>query len=171
MVDWDDDGWLDLVMLDPAGYLALYTRRPTPQGWMLDPPQRLFHSLDYRAMDARHRIVDPQPGPLQLNQGRAGASGRRKLAVVDWDGDGQRDILVNSTSAHWLRNERQEDHNIYLRDLGPLSERDVQGHSTSPSTVDFDGDGRPELILGAEDGRIYYQGRLPLDHTDPQTKR
>lgn len=161
MVDWDEDGWLDVVMLDPAGYLALYPRRRTPQGWMLAPPRRLFHGLDYQATDARHRVQDPQPGQLQLNQGRAGASGRRKLTIVDWDGDGHRDVLVNSTSAHWLRNERQEGHNIYLRDLGPLSDRDVQGHSTSPTTVDFDGDGRPELILGAEDGRLYYQPREP----------
>jgi len=159
MVDWDGDGSQDLVMLDPEGFLALYPRRRTPQGWMLGAPERIFHGLDYRAMDARHRILDPQPGPLQLNQGRAGASGRRKLTIVDWDGDGRQDVLVNSANAHWLRNESQDNPNIYLRDRGPLSDRDVQGHSTSPTTVDFDGDGRPELILGAEDGRIYYQPR------------
>jgi len=161
MVDWDGDGWQDLVMLDPAGYLALYPRRLAPQGPMLGPPQRIFHGLDYSETDARHRVQDPKPGPLRLNQGSAGASGRRKIAVVDWDGDGRRDVLVNSTSAHWLRNESEADPNIYLRDLGPLSNRNVQGHSTSPATVDFNGDGLPELILGAEDGRIYYQGRPP----------
>ena len=45
-----------------------------------------------------------KPGePLRLNAGIAGKSGRRKLCIVDWDGDGTLDMLLNSANANVLR--------------------------------------------------------------------
>jgi hypothetical protein len=35
----------------------------------------------------------------------------------------------------------------------------VAGHTSSPTIVDFNNDGKPELIVGAEDGRLYYAPR------------
>jgi len=37
------------------------------------------------------------------------------------------------------------------------------GHSTSPTTVDWNKDGVPDLLIGAEDGFFYY---LPRDSWD-----
>ncbi len=155
MVDWDRDGLMDLVMLDHEGYLAWYQRQQVGDERVLLPPQRIFYGNNLSVADSRHRIQNANPGPLQLNQGRAGASGRRKLAVVDWDGDGHLDVLVNSENANWLRNLGREGPEVWLEDRGPLSKSNVQGHTTSPGTVDFNGDGIPELIIGAENGRIY----------------
>ena len=39
--------------------------------------------------------------------------------------------------------------------------RRIARHSTSPTPTDFDGDGIPELVLGAEDGFIYRLGNRP----------
>lgn len=158
-VDWNRDGLTDLVMLDHEGYLAWYPRAQQGNAAVLLPPKRIFVGADYQATDARHRVTKSGRGLLRLNQGRAGSSGRRKLCVTDWDGDGQWDVLVNSTSAHRLVAEPIEDGRVLLHDLGPLTERNVQGHSTSPGVVDFNQDGLPELIVGAEDGRIYYLSR------------
>ncbi len=159
MVDWDGDGLMDLVMLDAEGYLTWYQRHKTDEGLCLSPPQRIFHGLNLSRTDSRHRIQDAEPGVLQLNSGRAGGSGRRKLCVVDWDSDGRLDVIVNSENANWLRQERSDEVGVWLRDQGPLSTSNVQGHSTSPATVDFNNDGIPDLIVGAEDGRIYYGPR------------
>ena len=44
----------------------------------------------------------------------------------------------------------------------PLSEMSVHfppvlaGHTTSPTTVDWDGNGVPDLIIGGEDGFLHY---------------
>jgi hypothetical protein len=44
---------------------------------------------------------------------------------------------------------------VLLRDLGPVGDRALAGHTTSPTTVDWDGDGVRDLLLGAEDGFFY----------------
>ena len=145
VVDFNGDNLNDLVMLDHEGYLCLYRRNQTDGSMVLSPPVRVF--------------IDADGAPIRLNDGRAGRSGRRKLSVVDWDADGRLDVLVNSTSANWLRNVETRDGRHVLQDMGPLSETNVSGHTSSPTTVGFNGDGKPELLVGAEDGFLYYLPR------------
>jgi len=147
VADWDKDGLNDLVMLDHEGYLAWFRRtRIDGELWLL-PGRRSF--------------VDEGGKPLRLNANAAGRSGRRKLCLVDWDRDGRRDLLVNSASIDWYRNLGERDGNTVLKKIGPLARQRLAGHTTSPTTVDWNGDGRPELLIGAEDGHLYY-----LPHSD-----
>jgi hypothetical protein len=44
----------------------------------------------------------------------------------------------------------------YFRDLGLLVNENIEGHDVSPTTVDFDGNGIPDFVGGAEDGRFYF---------------
>jgi len=141
-VDWNDDGLVDLVMLDHEGYLAYFERARIDGKTVLLPPRRAF--------------CDEQGRPLRLSQGKAGASGRRKLCVVDWDGDGRRDFLVNSSSANLLRQVGFQDGRWLFKDDGPLVRQNIEGHDVSPAVVDFDGDGVPDFVGGAEDGRFYF---------------
>lgn len=143
VVDFDGDGLNDLVMLDHEGYLALFARRRQQGKLVLLPGDRLF--------------VDTDGAPLRLNPRRAGKSGRRKLQIIDWDGDGRLDLLVNSVNANLLRNVETRDGKIVLEDRGPLAARKVSGHSSSPATVDWNEDGIPDLLVAAEDGHFYYK--------------
>jgi predicted neuraminidase len=43
-----------------------------------------------------------------------------------------------------------------MKAVGDLADRDVSGHTCSPAIGDLDGSGKPGLLLGAEDGRLYY---------------
>ena len=88
---------------------------------------------------------------------------RRKLEFADWDGDGRFDILVNSSNANLLLQVGQRDGQWVFRDAGPLATRNIEGHDVSPATVDFDDDGVPDFLGGAEDGRFYHlkQTRAP----------
>ena len=89
--------------------------------------------------------------------GSAGGSGRRKIWTTDWNGDGKLYLLVNSTNANLLLQTGHEQGKWTFTDTGPLVKQSIQGHTTSPTVVDFNGDGIPDYLGGAEDGRLYYQ--------------
>ncbi|MDP6558183.1 MAG: sulfatase-like hydrolase/transferase, partial [Pirellulaceae bacterium] len=143
VIDLDQDGLNDLVMLDHEGYLAFF-RRARGNGRLLLAP-------------GRRVLFDAAGKPLRLNQREAGKSGRRKFCFADWDGDGKIDLLVNTRSVNLLRNVSTKPDQWRFSDEGPLDERHLAGHTTSPTVVDWDHDGRPDLLTGAEDGHFYYQ--------------
>ncbi|MEO1524754.1 MAG: exo-alpha-sialidase [Planctomycetota bacterium] len=132
--DFDGDSKIDLVLLDQEGFLTLRSN--------LGPAQRVF--------------IDESEQLLQLNPKSCGASGRVKLAVVDWDSDGRLDVLVNSENATWYRNCETRGGRYVLKRVGNLAKRNVAGHTSSPAVCDFDGDGQPDLLIGAENGRLYH---------------
>ncbi len=142
LADWNNDGLLDLAMLDHEGFLSLFERRKIDGQLKLMPPHRAF--------------LDENEKPLLLNGGRAGKSGRRKLCATDWDGDGKLDLLVNSENANWLRQMESRDGTWPFKDMGKLDSRNIASHDVSPTTVDWDGDGVPDFLGGAEDGFFYF---------------
>ncbi len=141
-VDWNKDGLMDLVMLDQEGCLAFFERAKRDGKLVLLPPQRV--------------LCDEKGAPLRLNAGLAGKSGRRKICIVDWDGDGKLDILLNAANAKFLRQEEAREGKWFFKDMGLLVEQNIEGHDVSPTVVDFNGDGIPDFLGGAEDGHFYY---------------
>ncbi|MHC4400756.1 MAG: FG-GAP repeat domain-containing protein [Planctomycetota bacterium] len=156
VADLTGDGLVDLVMLDHEGFLALYERKKADGKLVLLPPKRVFQSEGPSVFNSRHDGQNKEPGPLRLNDGVAGRSGRRKLCFADWDGDGRADLLVNSRNVDWLRNLGERNGHVVLQPMGPLAARRLAGHTTSPTVVDWNGDGVPDLLVGAEDGFFYY---------------
>ncbi|QDU82891.1 FG-GAP repeat protein [Polystyrenella longa] len=143
MVDFNEDGLMDLVMLDHEGYFAFFERTQQDGQMKLQPGKRIF--------------VDENGELFQPNPKRAGGSGRRKIQIVDWNGDGKLDVLMNSINADLYLNEGTKDGKVVLSHQGPLAERKVSGHSSSPTVVDWNKDGIPDLLVGAEDGHLYYK--------------
>jgi FG-GAP-like repeat len=140
--DFNRDGLPDLGMLDHEGYLAFFEREKRDGKLLLKAPRRAF--------------VDEKGSPLRLNAGTAGKSGRRKLCVADWDGDGKFDFLLNSSNADFLQQVGERDGVWIFRNSGTLAKKNIEGHDVSPAVVDFDGDGVPDFLGGAEDGRFYF---------------
>lgn len=140
--DFNRDGLPDLAVLDTEGYLAFFERARRDGRLVLLPPRRAF--------------CDEQGQPLRLTAARAGGSGRRKLCVTDWDGDGRFDFLLNSANADFLRQVGERDGRWLFRRAGSLAEQNIEGHDVSPAVVDFDGNGIPDFLGGAEDGRFYF---------------
>jgi len=141
-VDWNHDGLTDLVMLDQEGCLAFFERAKLDGKLVVLPPKRV--------------LCDEKGEPLLLSKGTAGKSGRRKICIVDWDGDGKLDILLNSSSANFLRQVNARDGKWFFQDMGALVQQNIEGHDVSPTVVDFNADGIPDFLGGAEDGRFYY---------------
>jgi hypothetical protein len=142
-VDWNRDGLTDLVMLDHEGQLAFFERAKEKGGVVLLPGKQIF--------------VDEAGQPINLIRGPAGKSGRRKLEITDWDGDGMQDILFNGENADFYRNLGERDGKVMLKNRGTMDARKVSGHTSSPTLVDWDGNGVPDLLVGSEDGRLYYK--------------
>jgi hypothetical protein len=99
---------------------------------------------------------------LRLNDGVFGRSGRRTFCVVDWDGDGKTDILLNSVpNVNFFRALGRDAQGRWMfRDEGPVSTHVLAGHATKPTVADWNKDGVPELLIGAEDG-FFYQVKNP----------
>lgn len=133
-VDFDGDEELDLVLLDQEGYLTLRSAG--------GKAQRIF--------------IDEDNNAIRLTTKTCGGSGRVKLAMVDWDGDSRLDLLVNSQNATWYRNCEDRGDKVVLKEIGDLARRNVAGHTSSPAACDFNRDGKPDLLVGSENGRIYH---------------
>ena len=156
VVDLTGDGLNDLVMLDVEGFLALFERKKIDGRLCLLPPARVFRGQGPSVFSSNHGVQSDQSGPLQLNDGIAGGSGRRKLCFADWDSDGRLDLLVNSRNVDLMKNLGKQEGSIVLEQVGPLDSRRLAGHTTSPTVVDWDADGVPDLLVGGEDGFFYY---------------
>ena len=123
---------------------------------MLSPGRRIFEGTTTFSYIGRHEIADSTSGLLQLNARLDGGSGRRKFTVVDWDQDGDMDLLVNSDKVSWMRNDGLRDGKVLFTDVGMLGALKLAGHTTSPTIVDWNQDGIPDVLAGAEDGHFYY---------------
>jgi len=140
--DWNEDGLNDLIMLDHEGYLAFF--------------ERIKEDGELKLLPGKHIFQNEKNQPLQLNIKSAGGSGRRKLSIVDWDLDGKLDLLVNSKNVDFYQNISSTNGNTVFKNRGMINNHILAGHSTSPTTVDWDKNGIPDLLLGAEDGYFYF---------------
>ena len=156
VTDWNKDGLNDLIMLDHQGYLAFFERAKEGGQLILLPGKRIFTAASASVADNQENAGNQIATLLQLNNGQAGKSGRRKFCLTDWDGDGQIDLLVNSRNIDLFRGQGYKNDRYHFIQTGALDTTRLAGHTTSPTIVDWNKDDIPDLLIGAEDGCFYY---------------
>ncbi len=96
--------------------------------------------------------IETYPNVFTLAVEHADAPLRWMFEISDWRNDSREIVafllLLKQTDAR--------DGRSYFRDAGLLVQDNIEGHDVSPTTVDFNGDGVPDFLGGAEDGRFYY---------------
>ncbi|HEU0140142.1 MAG TPA: VCBS repeat-containing protein [Bryobacteraceae bacterium] len=139
--DFDGDGQKDLLALDPEGMLTLYRRSGA------------------REVQAGKRILDQNNSPIKLD-GKGRETGRAMLAVMDWDEDGKLDLIAgnaieNFDGLRWYRNIGTNTKWVLARQPN-LALNLPWNHYHQIEPVDWNRDGKLDLIAGSEGGWVYY---------------
>jgi len=146
--DWDADGDIDVVCPDYKGVVTLYTNEGG-------------QPLQFRSKT-----------PLRLDDGkvfsgkRPSTSARTKFAAVDWDGDGDYDLMLGDFSAiYFHRNVGDQSHPVFKNEGllkfqgGKPFKRMVSEHSMGITFADLDADGKADLIVGSDTGFLFFYPR------------
>ncbi|OHB81404.1 MAG: hypothetical protein A2W31_08640 [Planctomycetes bacterium RBG_16_64_10] len=145
LTDWNNDGAGDLVLGALDGKIRLYLNEGTP--------------------------IEPDFLSATILQGLAGdlvvPAGRSSPAVMDLDGDGKKDLLVGNTNGEILfyRNEGTDaapSFAAYEQVVADGIPIDLPGSARSrPYLTDWIGDGLPDLLIGAGDGKVHLFQMVP----------
>jgi len=159
-IDWNGDGLVDLVMVDPDGYLALYERRRAADGTLhLLPGKRVFRGQGVSVFDQQGQPMNHEDGLLRLNGQPGGSSGRRTYCFMDWDGDGIPDLMVNSMpNIDFLKGKGRDAQGNWVFEYrgAVVPDQPLARHSTCATAVHWADPKRADLVFGAEDGFFYY---------------
>ena len=155
--DWDGDGDQDLFVSfcdgPEYGYVVLFENVTEPGG------QLTFAN--------RGRILTESGKPI-------GDDWFAAVTVVDWDGDGKRDLIVTRDNhIEFLRNTGADDDcsNIRLAD-GVRIEADgeeISGRAMRVECADIDGDGDLDMLVASQGGVILFYENVGT-RTDPVFK-
>jgi len=154
-----------------------------------DQFHRYWRVDDYNLEDGGKLLLDTG-APIGANFLSAGGTGRLKLNLYDWDGDGTLDLIVGTPRHGSVPN---AEHGLpqslglpgsavlLLRNLGSnetprfafpqfLAFRGAPlflgQHACAPAIADFGGPAGPDLIVGEESGRLLFYRRTDLSVQD-----
>ncbi len=159
IADWDGDGILEITVVNVDGNLVQYKIDP-------EHPDYLYG----------YSVLNGQDGiPVSIFDTKTPdrSKGRSQIDTGDWDGDGDIDILIGRPrgalgGGNFLHFENVGSKAKPVMKPGILQARGLrfvewtgsdghdQWHSGGPCMVDWNGDGKMDLIGGCESGRLAY---------------
>jgi len=140
-IDVDGDGKMDLVCGDEPGFITLVKNVGTRDRPAYDNPRRLC--------DNRGNVLHLRRENILHDNDLEWSCGQLKPLVCDWDGDGKLDLIVgnNTNRILWLRGyDPQRNRFTGMHELKVRGMLDPFGWRKGQIVLDFDGDGRLELI-------------------------
>ncbi len=144
MVDWNSDDELDLISGDRNGYLNVFIRQSGT----------LTAYYQYKLMDSTVLDVGYNSQP----------------AVVDWNGDGKKDLLIGSETGYiYFYPNQTSDSWPMFQDFSyvEVQREPINLYRINPYVFDLDRDGVNDLICGANDGYIHFYKNIGTN-SEPQ---
>ena len=146
---WDADARKDLLIGRADGKIALFLNNATDA----DP-----------AFDGGRLLqVGPVGGKTNIDVGD-----RATPIYVDWDNDGLRDLIVGALDGklHLFLNEGTDTEPDFITQTfvqNGGTDLTVTSGRSSPVMVDFDGDGRKDVLAGNTNGQVVYYANVGTD--------
>jgi hypothetical protein len=137
LLDYDNDGWLDIYLVNGSTYEALDGKQPPPQA-------ALFHNNH----DGTFTNVTAKAGVTNDRWGYG-------VVVGDFDNDGWPDIYVTNYGKNRLYH---NNHDGTFTDIAEQAGVALGTWSTGATFGDYDGDGRLDLFVA---GYIHYDNNHP----------
>ena len=131
LVDWNEDGKVDLLVGNGGGYLHLF----------LNQGDGNFASG-----------VMVKAGGKDLDVGS-----RASPCVVDWNEDGKKDLVMGNGSGEIevFLNEGTNQQPAFGKGIKLNNGKLDVGSDSSPDVVDWNGDGKKDLVVGNDNGEIF----------------
>ncbi len=130
LVDWNEDGKVDLLVGNGGGYLHLFLNQGDG---------------------------NLGPGVMVKAAGKDVDTGSRaSTCVTDWNEDGKKDLVIGNGSGEVFvyLNEGTNQQPAFGKPLKLNNGRLDVGSNSSPEVADWDGDGKKDLVIGNSDGEI-----------------
>ena len=156
---YDNDSQLDYVCLNSKGIVGHF-RGTSSDHWNSFSEWKDWTFANGEPLDA---------------DGANGLEGRSKICLFDWDEDGRRDLLIGiKGDSPWAKdlNRSKLTYIMFLKNITesptptferprPIQYRNgtpivLGDHTACPSVVALGTDTKPGLLVGGEDGRLYY---------------
>jgi len=135
VVDWDEDHKKDILLGSGSGTLLVYLN----QGSDGEP---IFSSPISVEMGGEELTVGSFAAPF----------------VADWNSDGKKDLLLGDGDGyvHLYYNGAEGKPEFIKTEKVQLNSQELMVEGTAvPFLIDWDQDGRKDLLLGSSDGRVY----------------
>ena len=172
-MDWDDDGRKDIVAGDTEGNVWLFRNTGTQKEPKLAKGKRV--KADGKAITAQRRTYKRQNGRYVVDKVIPGSSELAeiysKLHVADWDGDGLKDILVGHNNT--IITYKNVGSSSEPRFQSPVKIETPEGKfpvRPSPYVVDWDDDGKNDLLVGTEQSQVYFHRNIGTEN-EPELSR
>ncbi len=138
-MDWNDDGNKDLIAGDTRGNVWLFLNTGTQEKPEL----------------AKGKQVEAEGKPITAGSHKL-AEVYSKIHMADWDGDGRKDLLIGHSNTIVLY--KNVGTQSAPRFQAPIPIKIPEGNfpsRPSPYVVDWDGDGKKDLLTGNEEPKVY----------------
>ncbi len=193
--DWNEDGKKDIISGSDSGRVYVYINKGANQEPIFDNATEINGAeimrfskpsvVDWNNDGKKDILVGARSGEvsvfinmganqsplfaaeMKLNGGDLDVGSSSSPAVVDWNGDGKKDLVVGNQSGKVFvfLNIGQDNAPLYASN-GLKTNIEVDGYAT-PFISDWNNDGKFDVLCGSSDGRVY----IFINEGDSKTPR